>query len=319
MIMDVQFSAITHGIGFENLMKIEGATFTPSVSEEGILSWTNDHNLPNPAPVNIKGEQGERGLQGYPGVDGKDGNSLEVSVSKNDGGHTINIYTWSPDSDAPIHLDYFDVKNGEDGFSPVIEVNYLPVTKATQIFITTADGRQTFLIPDGKTPVKGEDYYTEADKAEMLAEMDEDWQLLCDTTTTEEIVNFGIDKDMNGNPFSCRKIVAEMICPEPLPQSGVNLYFGNALELWGGRPYMGTGYSGWTNPKRFVFRIELVKNKFAVLSFNNRVEETFMSGNGADTAIMYRGVEDISSLTKFFIANATFPVGTRFLVWGCKA
>ena len=82
---------------------------------------------------------------------------------------------------------------------------------------------------------------------------------------------------------------------------------------------MGTGYSGWTNPKCFVFRIELVKNKFAVLSFNNRVEETFMSGNGADTAIMYRGVEDISSLTKFFIANATFPVGTRFLVWGCKA
>lgn len=33
-----------------------GATFTPHVSDEGILSWTNDKALPNPDPVNIKGD-----------------------------------------------------------------------------------------------------------------------------------------------------------------------------------------------------------------------------------------------------------------------
>lgn len=31
-----------------------GATFIPSVSEDGILSWTNNGDLPNPEPVNIK-------------------------------------------------------------------------------------------------------------------------------------------------------------------------------------------------------------------------------------------------------------------------
>lgn len=36
----------------------DGVTFTPSVSEEGILSWTNNGNLPNPDPVNIKGKDG---------------------------------------------------------------------------------------------------------------------------------------------------------------------------------------------------------------------------------------------------------------------
>ncbi len=36
-----------------------GATFTPSVSPEGIISWTNDGGLPNPDPVNIKGPPGE--------------------------------------------------------------------------------------------------------------------------------------------------------------------------------------------------------------------------------------------------------------------
>lgn len=31
----------------------DGATFTPSVSEDGVISWTNDKGLPNPAPVNL--------------------------------------------------------------------------------------------------------------------------------------------------------------------------------------------------------------------------------------------------------------------------
>lgn len=39
----------------------DGATFTPSVSEAGVLSWTNDKGLPNPDPVNIKGPPGEGG------------------------------------------------------------------------------------------------------------------------------------------------------------------------------------------------------------------------------------------------------------------
>lgn len=38
--------------------------FTPSVSDDGILSWTNKAGLSNPAPVNVKGERGEKGEQG---------------------------------------------------------------------------------------------------------------------------------------------------------------------------------------------------------------------------------------------------------------
>lgn len=41
-----------------------GATFTPSVSEAGVISWVNDRELPNPAPVNIKGPPGEPGKNG---------------------------------------------------------------------------------------------------------------------------------------------------------------------------------------------------------------------------------------------------------------
>lgn len=39
----------------------DGATFTPSVSENGVISWTNDKGLPNPPERNITGPSGEDG------------------------------------------------------------------------------------------------------------------------------------------------------------------------------------------------------------------------------------------------------------------
>lgn len=50
-----------------------GATFIPSVSADGVISWTNDKGLPNPKPVNIKGVKGDKGDKGEAGENGKDG------------------------------------------------------------------------------------------------------------------------------------------------------------------------------------------------------------------------------------------------------
>ena len=62
----------------------DGITFTPNVDDEGNLSWSNSGDLPNPPPVNIKGEKGAdgeigpmgptgpSGPQGPKGEDGKD-------------------------------------------------------------------------------------------------------------------------------------------------------------------------------------------------------------------------------------------------------
>ena len=43
---------------------LDGATFTPSVSEDGDLSWTNDKGKENPPTVNIKGQPGAPGEPG---------------------------------------------------------------------------------------------------------------------------------------------------------------------------------------------------------------------------------------------------------------
>lgn len=41
-----------------------GATFTPSVNQNGDLSWTNDKGLANPPTINIKGPKGDTGKPG---------------------------------------------------------------------------------------------------------------------------------------------------------------------------------------------------------------------------------------------------------------
>lgn len=71
----------------------DGATFTPSVSADGIISWTNDKDLPNPEPVNIKGA---------------DGFSPVVAVFDIDGGHRVTITDKNGDKT-------FDVMDGKDG------------------------------------------------------------------------------------------------------------------------------------------------------------------------------------------------------------
>ena len=60
----------------------DGTTFIPSVSEEGIISWTNDGGLPNPEPVNIKGPQGDTGSQGPTGPQGSTGPYFTPSVDE---------------------------------------------------------------------------------------------------------------------------------------------------------------------------------------------------------------------------------------------
>lgn len=57
-----------------------GATYTPDVSEDGVISWTNDQELPNPDPVNIKGPQGVSGVYVGSG-DMPDGYDIQIDPS----------------------------------------------------------------------------------------------------------------------------------------------------------------------------------------------------------------------------------------------
>lgn len=56
-----------------------GVTFTPSISEDGVISWTNDGGLVNPEPVSIKGTPGEISTLSIGTVEQGDTTSVTIS------------------------------------------------------------------------------------------------------------------------------------------------------------------------------------------------------------------------------------------------
>lgn len=62
-------------IDAEIIPGVKGTTFIPSVSSDGVISWTNDGNLPNPKPMNIAGPQGNPTM-----VNGKTGESIILTA-----------------------------------------------------------------------------------------------------------------------------------------------------------------------------------------------------------------------------------------------
>lgn len=86
-------------INFEDIPSgVSGYTFIPDVSEEGIISWTNNGGLKNPEPRDITGPAGEAGEQGEKGDDGfspiitVDDSSSEVyKITIQDATHTEDV------------------------------------------------------------------------------------------------------------------------------------------------------------------------------------------------------------------------------------
>lgn len=128
-----------------------GATFYPDVSPEGIISWTNDKELPNPTPVNIRGKDG---------IDGEDGQSVYVSkITQNivDGeyssvefsdGTSLKIKNGNTGSAGE------QGENGLDGFSPTIDIS--KQGRITTLKITDKNGTRTTNINDGLDGENGE-------------------------------------------------------------------------------------------------------------------------------------------------------------------
>lgn len=91
----------------------DGATFIPSVSEDGILSWSNNQDLPNPEEVNIKGPQGEvgpAGQDGATGPQGEQGPQGEPGVGVPTGGTMGQVLSKNSDND--YDTTWIDVSSG---------------------------------------------------------------------------------------------------------------------------------------------------------------------------------------------------------------
>lgn len=104
-----------------------GVTFTPSVSDDGVISWTNDGNLPEPTKKSIKGQKGDTGIS-FAGI--------KYTPSAASGGNNTFQVKYS---DGTIGTEKYNIRNGVD----ITDVEETP---------STADGGTnsiTFVKSDG--------------------------------------------------------------------------------------------------------------------------------------------------------------------------
>lgn len=122
-----------------------GGYFTPAVSDKGVLSWTNNMNLKNPAAVNIRGG---------------DGYSIYYVEQTIGTGGLVNIINLKPEL---IESGGRDVQVGD----------FLLTSNGCLANVTDANaaGVTADLLMKLK-PVRGEDYWTEDDIAEIHAYID---------------------------------------------------------------------------------------------------------------------------------------------------
>lgn len=123
----------------------DGTTFTPYVDSKGNLSWTNNGGELNPKTVNIKGEPGEpgeRGIAGSPGKDGADG----VSCTHRWDGTTLWVSSASGTSAADLKGEAGEKgepgvagKNGTDGYTPMKGIDYFTEAEKHEIAVAAAE------------------------------------------------------------------------------------------------------------------------------------------------------------------------------------
>lgn len=138
-----------------------GPVYTPSVSEDGILSWTNNGDLVNPDPVSIRGPQGEKGSPGEDGIDGQQGpigpaNVLTIGTVVQGLEASATITGESPNQVLNLVL-----PQGADGDTATITVgstNTLPAgSNATVVNSGTSSAAVlNFSIPRGDTGAPGQ-------------------------------------------------------------------------------------------------------------------------------------------------------------------
>lgn len=100
-----EYTALEEAIKKAAALK-DGTTFTPSVSDEGVLSWSNSDGKENPAAVSIKGPKGNPGDKGDKGDPGKNGADGSTGAAGADGvtphiGENGNWFIGSTDTGKP--------------------------------------------------------------------------------------------------------------------------------------------------------------------------------------------------------------------------
>ena len=141
----------------------------------------------------------------------------------------------------------------------------------------------------------------------------EEWVCLIDLTTTEEVASVYVTKDVNGNPFECKRIIAEIVVPTNLPSV-------QGLSISGGDSFYATPY--WMHNFSSTITRDYTDTVIVEGAF---LKGHYECGSAAHFAEDRNGgiLRTAEAHTKNYKAlgihlGSSFPIGTTIKAWGLK-
>lgn len=162
------------------------------------------------------------------------------------------------------------------------------------------------------TPVPKTDFLqTDPTKADYLKGREhiatkEEWITIADTILEEEVASLEFTTDRNGNPFECKKIVAQIINNGKIA-TNTYIYFGAKAEI----------RATLKATDGMICIVDVVDGIFTEYKVENYAYSTVRQTD-------YGGLHTIAfnqkNLKKFVLtSSASFLSGVRIVIWGLKA
>lgn len=153
----------------------------------------------------------------------------------------------------------------------------------------------------------------------------EEWIDIADITLTEEVTYVFFDKDINGNPFECKKIVAKVISPSVLTGA---IWASTTEQFWLGIA-SGVNIVGWQEIKEIVVRYKVNKGNFVEIDYiqNTGIDngEQYFVGEHRHENLLFKKEKYRENIKGFRFGKEyddggiPFPIGARIKIWGLKA
>lgn len=150
------------------------------------------------------------------------------------------------------------------------------------------------------------------------------WQLIADVTSTEDLVRFVVDTDLNGNPFNLSKMYVTAFLPAPL--TGARDYIGCAPLSYSNtgilNSFSGSAkrYTSADGPCSTEYYCQLINNRNYMFSrvanypTNTGTLEAISSPVSSD-GITYKSYCGFR-LQQYSASSTLIPAGTRMVIWG---
>lgn len=179
--------------------ELDGATFVPNLDEEGNLSWSNNKNLENPQTQNIRGPQGVMGPQGEAFKIKKTYSSKEEMLADFEnmeiGDYVMITSNIEVEDNAKLY------SKGETEWVFITDFSGATGIQGPQ-GIQGIQGIQGVQGPKGDKPVKGVDYFTEAEQNEMVSEITDDANSVFNQNVAEKTNEFNTNAEAKVNEFN---------------------------------------------------------------------------------------------------------------------